>query len=290
MKIKKIDYESREFPTKLKNIPNPPQNIYVYGNIELLHEKSIAVVGSRKFTVYGKNVAMLIGNKLSVSGVPIVSGLAYGIDQYAHEGVIAAGGKGIAVLASGINKMSPYRNRPLMNKLIESGGAVVSEYEPDAPALKWTYPARNRIISGLSDAVIVVEANFNSGALITAQHANEQGRTVYAVPGNINSQFSMGSNLLIRDGATPLVIIDDVIRDMGLFIPVEKRFESDFGEDEISILEVVEKYNGISPDKIAETINRSVSHVNSVVTILEIKGIVESYSGKIHLAEEYNSC
>ena len=290
MKIERIDCESMEFPEKLKNIPHPPKQIYVMGNAELLHQKSIAVVGSRKYTVYGKNVAMLVGNKLSVSGIPVVSGLAYGIDAYAHEGTVAANGKGIAVLGSGINKMTPYPNKPLMNKILDKGGLIVSEYEPNFQAQKWTYPERNRIISGLSEGVIVIEANYNSGALITAQCANEQGRTVYAVPGNINSQFSMGSNLLIRDGAVPLIIIDDVIRDIGRFIPIEDVIKVALDEDEIEILEVVKMFNGVSSDKLASILGKSVGHINSIVTILEIKGIVETYSGKIHLATEYNSC
>lgn len=290
MKIEKIDLESNEYPIKLKEISNPPKQLYVYGNTELLHMKSIAVVGSRKYTVYGKNVAMLVGNKLSVSGIPVISGLAYGIDSYAHEGTVAAGGKGIVVLGSGINKMTPYRNKPLMNKIVDSGGLIVSEYEPDEEAKKWTYPARNRIISGLSEGVIVIEANYNSGALITAQWANEQGRTVYAVPGNINSQFSMGSNLLIRDGAYPLVVIDDVIRDVGSFIPIKNHINTSLDEDEIEVLEVVKKYNGVTPDIISKSINKSVGRVNSIVTILEIKGVIETFGGKIHLAQDCNSC
>ena len=162
MKIEKIDRESQEFPYKLKNIPHSPKQIYVVGNIELLHQKSIAVVGSRKYTLYGKNVAMLVGNKLSVSGIPVISGLAYGIDAYAHEGTVAANGKGIAVLGSGINKMTPFRNKPLMDKIIEKDGLIVSEYEPDFQAQKWSYPERNRIISGLSEGVIAAIFSISS--------------------------------------------------------------------------------------------------------------------------------
>lgn len=289
-KIIKIDKDSLEFPDKLKEIPNPPKQLYVQGNIELLNKKSIAVVGSRKYTVYGKNVAMLVGNKLASQGVPVVSGLAIGIDSYAHEGVVNNNGKGIAVLGNGLNIMSPARNKWLRDELLNKGGLIVSEYEPDMPPAKWTYPERNRIISGISECVIVIEANFNSGSLITAQCANEQGRTVYAVPGNINSQFSMGSNLLIRDGAYPLIVIEDVIRNLGIEIDANNEQISNLGEDEIEIINVVKKYNGVSPNIVAATLGKSVGHINSIVTILEIKGAVETYSGKIHLAQEYNSC
>ena len=284
--IEKIDIDSREFPGKLRNIPNPPKQLYCAGNLELLHKTSIGVVGSRKFTLYGKQVALMIGKKFAQAGIPVVSGLAYGIDAYAHQGVLEGGGEAICVLGSGLKKMSPARNRQLMYDLLDTGGLVLSEYEPELEAESWTFPARNRIISGLSKAVVVVEANYNSGALITAQHANEQGRTVYAVPGNINSQFSLGSNLLIRDGATPLIIIDDVIRDIGGVISLDKGDISKLDSDEIAVVNEIKKYNGATPDQVAEALGMMVGSVNSIVTILEIKGVVEVYCGKIHLAKE----
>lgn len=285
-KIVKIDIDSEYYPEKLRNISNPPRQLYCRGNISLLHERSIAVVGSRKYTIYGKNVAHIIGKKLGEIKLPVVSGLAYGIDAYAHEGVVDVKGRAIAVLGSGIERMTPRCNYNLMNRIIENEGLILSEYVPEFQAEKWSYPARNRIISGLSEAVIVVEANFNSGALITAQCANNQGRAVYAVPGNINSQFSMGSNLLIRDGAVPLIVIDDVIRDVGYEVSAETETEIDLDDDETKVVDLVKKYNGITPDKIAEALGIRVGKVNAIVTVLEIKGIVETYSGKIHLAKK----
>lgn len=284
-KIERIDRDSREFPDKLRDIPNPPQQLYCAGNLDLLNTTSIGVVGSRKFTIYGKQVAMMIGKKLAQAGIPVVSGLAYGIDGFAHQGVLEGGGKAICVLGSGLKLMSPERNRKLMFDLLDAGGLVLSEYEPEMPAEPWTFPARNRIISGLSKAVVVVEANYNSGALITAQHAIEQGRTVYAVPGNINSQFSLGSNLLIRDGAMPLIVVDDVIREIGGDITLSSQELESLGEDEMAIINIVRKYNGVTPDKVAEALNLMVGQVNSIVTVLEIKGVVEVYCGKIHLAK-----
>lgn len=284
--IIKIDINSAEYPERLRNISNPPKQLYCMGNIELLQEQSVAVVGSRKYTLYGKTVANIIGRKLGEIKLPVVSGLAYGIDAYAHEGVVEVNGRAIAVLGSGIDKMTPRCNYKLMCQIIENDGLVISEYAPGFQAMKWSYPARNRIISGISEAVIVVEANFNSGALITAQCANDQGRAVYAVPGNINSQFSMGSNLLIRDGAIPLVVIDDVIRDIGYEVSSENSREEAMDEDETKIFNVIKKFNGISPDKVAEILETRVGQVNAIVTVLEIKGFVETYSGKIHLAKK----
>lgn len=284
-KIEKIDIDSAEFPERLRNIPSPPHQIYCSGDLSLLSEASVAVVGSRKYTQYGKTIAEMIGKTLGGSGVPVVSGLAFGIDAFVHEGVVEACGKGIAVLGSGILEMHPVKNYDLMMKLLDGGGLVVSEYEPNFQAKPWTYPARNRIISGLSEIVTVIEANFNSGALITAQHALEQGRTVYAVPGNINSQFSMGSNLLIREGAIPLVVIDDIVRELGREVSLSVACENDLGEDEIAVLNVVRKYNGVTPDKVSEETGIRVGQVSSIATVLEIKGVVVTYSGKIHLAK-----
>lgn len=284
-KIERIDINSKEFPDKLRNIPNPPQQLFCVGDIGLLHHESIGVVGSRKFTMYGKSVAQMIGRRLAQSGVPVVSGLASGIDAYAHQGVVEAGGKAIAVLGSGVKMMSPIKNRPLMWELLEAGGLLLSEYEPERPAEPFTFPERNRIISGLSHSLIVVEANHNSGALITAQHASEQGRQVYAVPGNINSQFSLGSNLLIRDGATPLIVVDDVIRDMGTEVAVPEEVNLALGEVELKIYNEVRKYNGVTPDRVAAALNMRVAQVNAIATVLEIKGVLEIYAGKLHLAK-----
>lgn len=284
-KIIKIDNNSREFPEKLREIPSPPKQIYCLGDVGLLHEKSIAIVGSRKFTVYGKFVAQMIGKQLGQLGVPVVSGLANGIDSFAHQGMMEVRGKGIGVLGSGIRRMGPRKNYNLMLNMIDAGGLVVSEYEPDEPGNARTFPQRNRIISGLSEAVVVVEANFNSGALITAQCANSQGKTVFAVPGNINSQFSMGSNLLIRDGATPLVVVDDILNELGISKKNEAIPNIECGKDELEIVNVMTKYNGIAVDKIANEVKRRVGEVNAILTVMEIKGIVQSNCGKFYLTQ-----
>ena len=281
--IVKIDDKSIEYPARLREIPNPPKQLYCLGDISLLQEKSIAVVGSRKFTVYGKCVAQMIGKKFAQCGVPVVSGLANGIDSFAHQGMMEVKGKGIGVLGSGIKQMGPRRNYNLMLDMIDAGGLVVSEYEPDEPANKATFPQRNRIISGISEAVVVVEANFNSGALITAQFANSQGRTVFAVPGNINSQFSMGSNLLIRDGAIPLIVVDDALKEMGIVKRKEEIPTIECGKDELEIVDVMVKHNGITVDNIATEVNRRVGEVNAILTVMEIKGIVQSNCGKFYL-------
>lgn len=282
MRIEMIDIRSAVYPDKLRNIPDPPKQIYCAGDLSLLSERSVGVVGARKNTVYGKNVALMIGRRLAENSIPVVSGLAIGIDAYSHEGALEAGGRVIGVLGCGIDRMNTNRNYRLMRRGLEAGGLVVSEYEPDVPAEKWTFPARNRIISGLSESVVVVEAGLSSGSLITARHAAEQGRTVYAVPGNINSQSSIGTNLLIRDGAVPMVIIDDMIRDLGRDAAPVTAFQGSLDSDESKVFEAVTYLSGATADEISERTGFDPQLVNALVTILEIKGAVESYAGRIY--------
>ena len=282
--IQIIDIKSAEYPAKLRDIPNPPKRLYCKGDIELLKDRSVGVIGARKNTVYGKNVAIMIGKRIAESGLAVTSGLALGIDAFSHEGALEAEGKIIGVLGSGIDQMGPWKNRELMNRGLEKGGLIVSEYAPDEPAHKGTFPARNRIISGLSEALVVIEAGLNSGSLITAKHAAEQGRPVYAVPGNINSQSSIGTNLLIRDGAIPLVIIDDLIRDIGVDIKRDQDNKPNLDADEEKIFEVVRVMSGPTVEEIIRGTGFDAKLVNSILTIMEIKGIVESYAGRIYIS------
>ena len=282
-RIEKIDFRSVEYPEKLRNIPSPPKQLYYAGDISLLHRKCVGVVGARKYTVYGKNVALMIGRRLAESGTPVVSGLALGIDAFSHEGALETDGKVIGVLGSGINRMGPERNRSLMMRGLRAGGAVISEYGPDEGAQKGTFPARNRIISGLSEAVVVVEAGLNSGSLITAKHAAEQGRTIYAVPGNINSQSSIGSNLLIRDGAVPLVVIEDLIRDIGADASFTDVRKTDLEGDELRIYRAVAELSGATCEELIGATGLSPSLLNSLLTVMEIKGLIESYAGRIYI-------
>ncbi len=283
--IVKIDLDSAYYPESLREIKNKPRQLYCCGDLSLLSSRCMGIVGSRKYTVYGKQVARMVGRRLAENGVTIVSGLAAGIDTFAHEGTLEAEGKAIAVLGTGINRMYPVKNQELMEKICRTG-LVISEYEPDFQGRKESFPARNRIIAGLSEGLVVIEANFKSGSLITAEFAMEQNKTIYAVPGNINSQFSMGTNLLIRDGATPLVVIDDILHDMRISPRIIKDEDNNsYGKDEIEALRVLSRCNGMSVDALAKELQRRVPEVNSLVTILEIKGAVFLYAGKIHLAK-----
>ena len=199
--ISKITNQSIEFPNLLLQIDNSPKEIYILGNKEILREKSIAIVGSRDCSKYGTKVAKEVAYNLSKKGIIIVSGLARGIDTAAHQGVIKAKGRTIAVLANGLDSIYPKENKELAIEILKNGGAIISEYPIGTEPLKENFPKRNRIISGLCESAIVVEAKEHSGALITANYAIEQGRNVYAIPGNIYSAYSKGTNELIKNGA-----------------------------------------------------------------------------------------
>lgn len=202
-----------EFPEWLAGMPDAPWWLFVTGS--LAEAPGIAVVGSRRATAYGLEVAQRIGTVLAQAGVSVVSGLAAGIDGAAHRGALIGGGHTVAVLGSGIDVVYPARHRSLAGWIMRSGGAMISEYPPGAAPEPWRFPLRNRIVSGLSRGVVVVEAAEKSGALITARHALEQNLDVYAVPGDIGRPTSRGCNLLIRDGAHPLTDPHELIESLG---------------------------------------------------------------------------
>lgn len=204
------------YPEWLRRIPDPPPVLTVRGDPAVLCRPSIAVVGSRAATAYGVRIARGLARDLAAQGFVVVSGLALGIDAAAHQGALEAGGATVAVFASGLDRVHPARHRRLAERIAAAGGALVSEFPPGTPPLRRHFPRRNRLISGLSRAVVVVEARLRSGSLITAHHALEQGREVLAVPGPVDAPTSAGTNDLLRHGAAPAIDADDVRRVLGL--------------------------------------------------------------------------
>lgn len=282
--IEIIQIDSPFYPDNLKVIKNPPDQLYCIGNLSLLSRKSVAVIGSRKYTLYGKIVAQMIGKELAKAGIPVVSGLAYGIDSFAHEGTVNAGGEAIAVLGTGIDVIHPARNANLYNRIAKSG-LIISEYPPGTPGAKYTFPQRNRIISAISESVVVVEAGLYSGSLITTDFANEQGKSIYAVPGNINSQFSVGTNKLIKDGAIPMISISDIVSDVKDFEYIPQEIENTLGSDELEVYKEIQKSSCCSIDSIAHNLNKNIGKVSAILTVLEIKGVIMTYGGKVFLAK-----
>lgn len=207
----KIDIKSKYYPEKLRCIDSPPKELFCLGNLELMNAKSIAIIGSRDYSNYGERAAKDFSYNLAKNNICIISGLAKGIDSFAHEACLVAGGKTIAVLGSGLDVIYPKENLGLFNKIILNDGLVVSEYPLGTKPQKQNFPARNRIISGLSDGILVIEAKEKSGTNITVDFALEQGKDVFVVPGNIYSKTSNGTNFLIKEGAIPVTNFLDII-------------------------------------------------------------------------------
>jgi DNA processing protein len=216
MAITKITISDTEYPKNLRNIHRPPKQLYVYGKMVPGDEMAVALVGSRRATHYGLEVCEKLAYDLAVRGVTIVSGMARGIDSAAHRGAIRAKGRTIAVMGSGHGHIYPPENKELYEK-IALNGAVITEFENDMEPLPYNFPQRNRIISGLSLGLVVIEAAKNSGALITADLALEQGREVFSVPGKISSPTSSGTNDLLKDGAKLVQSADDIIEELKTF-------------------------------------------------------------------------
>ena len=211
--IEIITINDKEYPDKLRVIYDPPVVLYVKGNTNILNDKSIAIVGCRMCTKYGQNIARKLAYNLSLNNINVISGLARGIDSFAHRGALNQKGKTVAVVGCGLDRVYPEENRILFNQIIEDNGAIVSEYIIGTKPLAKNFPKRNRIISGLADSLIVVEAREKSGTLITVDFALEQGKDIYAVPGNIDNPNSYGTNDLIKQGAKSITRLEDVLED-----------------------------------------------------------------------------
>ncbi|NLP29822.1 MAG: DNA-protecting protein DprA [Clostridiales bacterium] len=278
--IKTVYNETAEYPELLNQIENPPEKLYYTGKLELGKTRCLAIVGSRKATAYGKWAAYNIAKRAADHDITIVSGLARGVDSYAHKGALDAGGNTIAVLGCGIDICYPKENKSLM-KAIAKKGLVISEYPIGSTPLRHHFPLRNRIISGLSETVVVVEASLNSGSLITADYALNQGREVFAVPGNINNILSIGSNKLIQDGATPIVVIDDILEAFS----IKERKEIELTKDERIILRFIKEHGEITTSYLSKISRKPASVVSDLVTNLEMKGKVQTSSDKIYIAK-----
>jgi DNA processing protein len=250
--------------------------LYAQGSLPQSESVCVAIVGSRRPTDYGKQVTYRLASELAAGGIGIVSGLAIGIDAVAHEATLAAGGYTLAVLGSGLNNWYPQRNQQLASRILKGGGAIVSEYEPDMPALPHHFPARNRIIAGLSQAVIVTEAATGSGSLITASLALEENRQVMAVPGNITSQFAIGPNTLIKKGAVPITCAQDVLDALNLksALPTQPP-PSPQNHDEATIVDLIEQGVGTSQDLI-ERSGMAAAEFARVISLMEITGKVRN--------------
>lgn len=275
----------KDYPKKLYNIYDNPKVLYLRGKITEEDDLAIAVVGSRKATSYGKWATEKFVEELVKLDITIVSGLALGIDGIAHNKALEGNGRTIGVLGNGLDTIYPKKNGNLYREVPKSG-ALVTEYFLGVPPLAYNFPQRNRIISGLSLGVIVIEAKEKSGSLITAHHALDQGKEVFALPGNINSIFSKGTNKLIKDGAKLIMDIDDIIEEvyeLQLKIKTKKEESIDYSQFSPLELKVIEciKEGPIHSDSIALNTRLDISTVNSILTILELKGVIKEMTGRV---------
>ena len=282
MGIKWISIFDDSYPNLLKQIYDPPTVFYFKGEFTLADSRSIAVVGTRKITGYGKLVTQKFVTDLVNSGITIVSGLARGVDTQSHKSALEAGGRTIAVLGGGLNKIFPPENIGLSEKIADGHGVVMSEFPPDYPSVAGNFPARNRIISGLSLATLVTEAASDSGSLITARLALEQGRDVFAVPGPITSQFSKGPADLIKEGARLVMEAGEILEELGL----SRRSvgsgnnlgDLNLSGEEKKVLEFLQNEQK-HIDEIGRSLNFEAGKISATLLKMEIQGLVRNLGG-----------
>lgn len=274
MKTRHINTKNKEYPNLLKEIAHPPQRLWLKGAQLDNAEKRLTVVGTRTPTQYGRKIVEKLIKEVAASGVTIVSGLAIGIDGLAHKAALDAGGKTIAVMAGGLDNIYPPSNQKLGERILKSGGTIISEYPEGTEYFKSNFVARNRIQSGLSEAVLIVEAAEKSGTLITADFALDQNRIVMAVPGNIDSLVSAGTNQLIKDGAAPVTCAKDILEAMGINVKAAKVSEYQPANDaEKIIIKLIRSGISNSEDIHIES-KLEIVEFNTALTMLEIKGVL----------------
>lgn len=274
-----ITHDEDAYPPLLKQLPDAPIILYVRGTLLPDDQRALAIVGTRKATSYGRDAAYRLARELAAQGVTIISGLAHGIDAAAHQGALDGGGRTIAVLGCGVDRIYPADHRALAARIIQNG-ALVSEFPLGSAPDAHHFPRRNRIISGLSLGVLIVEAPHKSGAIITASAAAEQGREVFAVPGSIFSPASAGANRLIQDGAKLVLTVDDILDELQLisrYVETRKVAEkvAPANEEERLILDML----GAEPTHVDDLVRRCglpVATVNSTLAILELKGLARA--------------
>lgn len=275
-----LTWEDEDYPRLLQQIYDPPPMLYVKGQLLPEDEWAVAVVGTRAATTYGREAAMRIAGGLARNGVTIVSGLARGIDSTAHRAALDAGGRTIGVLGCGLDIAYPPENRGLAAQITQQG-ALVSEYALGTPPERGNFPPRNRIIAGMSLGTVIVEAGRRSGALITADYALDQGREVFAVPGDIFRRASQGTNALIREGATPVLSLEDILEVLNLSMVSQQQAARAIipeNQTEARLLDYLSA-DPVHVDEIGRQVGLPISEVTSALALMELKGMVRQVGG-----------
>lgn len=276
MKINKISPDENEFTQIITSIALVPKKLFYIGKLPETRRPSVAIVGTRKPTAYGREVTTRLATDLAKRGIVIISGLALGVDAIAHRAVLDIGGTTIAVQANGLSRLTPTTNRQLGEDIEAHGGAIISEYEPNEPPYQARFLERNRIVSGLSDAVLITEASARSGTLNTAGHALEQGKEVFVVPGNITSPLSAGCNQLLKQGATPVTSAEDIIEIIAPEL-LEPQSRLALGDNQLQTAIIEHLQAGVRDgDELQTKVAASSSEFATELTMLEINGLVRS--------------
>lgn len=276
--IKIIKKDDKDYPNKLLKIKEPPEQLYIIGNASLLNKKSLAIIGSRDCTEYGYRQAIRFSKEIAEQDICIVSGMAIGIDSAAHIGAKSELGKTVAVLGGGFNNIFPKENEELFYEILEDGGCIISEYAPDVEADSQNFPSRNRIVSGLSDGVLVVEARYRSGTSITARFAKEQGKKIFCIPSNVDSTTGYGTGTLIKEGAKLVLSPQDILDDFGINVDseaiIEEEEEIEIDEEYKCVYNVLSKIP-INTNEICKRVTKSIGEVNVILTMLELQGVIK---------------
>lgn len=285
--IIKITIESEKYPYPLRRIKNPPQQLYLKGNIELLNQNIISIIGSRSCTEKGRKLAKKFASELSDQGLVVASGMAKGIDAMAHEATLNAGGKTIAVLGNGLNYIFPKENQKLYNEILENDGLIISEYSPETKPASNLFLERNRIVSGISIGILVIEAAFRSGTSVTAKLAKEQDKKVFVLPHEIDEIHGVGTNQLIRRGAILVTSTKEIIEEFAFLDYKEIEETEERTDNKIVKEEYKEIYELIasgvnSINEIYRKSNKSINEVNRILFMLEVEEyIAKTESGYV---------
>lgn len=274
MKNKIIEINNKDFPEKLKKIKDMPQKLYAIGNLELLYKDCFAIVGTRRISEYGIKNCQFFSKELVLRDIPIVSGMAIGTDTVAHKTALEYGGTTIAVLGSGFNNIFPESNIDLFEEIISKNGLIITEFEQDIKPVKGNFPKRNRIITALSEGVLVIEAAYRSGTSITAANARKQGKKVFALPGKLDSPVGIGVNRLIKEGAVLTTNVEDILMSYPQFMyRKRKTYEKKvFKEENNLIYQCID--DGKYIDEILEECGLEFNSVIEIITKLEIDNYI----------------
>lgn len=276
MKINKLSPQSHNYLKLLDGIANTPDSLYLIGEMPSKRCTSVAIVGSRKPSAYGKEVTYQLAYELAKRGVVIISGLALGVDGIAHRAALDAGGTTLAVLANGLHKIYPSNHQQLADEIVRKGGAIISEYEPGTPAMGFRFLERNRIVSGLADAIIITEAAARSGTMSTAAHALGQGKEIFVVPGNITSPLSAGCNALLKQGASPVTSPDDILESIAPEL-LQPQAMLPLGSTAAETAIITLLQSGVRDgEELQQKSNMPAHELATALTMLEINGTIRS--------------